>query len=372
MKTGARKQYLDIAKGIVMLWIVSVHADGNYYLGDLGSTFRIPMFFLIAGFLWKERDEPIPQQLKRRALPLLRSYFGYNALLLIPYLFDMRASLIPQTKYCIAQLLKHIFGIFWSEGVILKSDTTPSLHYFTSYNYAMWFLTAMVSASAVFLLMLFLRDRLHISLWLQMLPCILITVLLDFLPLRLPWSLNICFFFGAMIAFGHALRAADFFARKYPSPLIPLLLYGLAFSLTLFISIWNDGSSTSMLMTAFGIHGKWSIPVYFIGGMLGSVVFLRLCMLLERLKISRLFAYIGRNTIPILCLHLTFVVWYNRLWWALIDIDPAAGSGLFYLRSLTRLIFAAAGSLGAMYLGRFLKKHIPFLNRFFSGNGVIS
>ena len=156
MAERKRKDYLDIAKGIAMLWIISVHADGAPYTGTVGYVVLIPLFFLTAGFLWKDKDEPWGMQLKKRAKPLLRPYFGYNAALMVLYLIDWIPYVIPQTRETAKQVLKHIFGVFYSEGVILFSDTTPSLHFFTSYNYPLWFLTAMVTASGAFLLLLLL------------------------------------------------------------------------------------------------------------------------------------------------------------------------------------------------------------------------
>ena len=41
MAERKRKDYLDIAKGIAMLWIISVHADGAPYTGTVGYVVLI-------------------------------------------------------------------------------------------------------------------------------------------------------------------------------------------------------------------------------------------------------------------------------------------------------------------------------------------
>ncbi len=38
MAERKRKDYLDIAKGIAMLWIISVHADGAPYTGTVDGN----------------------------------------------------------------------------------------------------------------------------------------------------------------------------------------------------------------------------------------------------------------------------------------------------------------------------------------------
>lgn len=204
-----RKDYLDIAKGIAMLWIISVHADGAPYTGTVGYVLLIPLFFLTSGFLWKDKAAPYWSQLKKRAKPLLKPYFGYNAALMVLYILDWLPHLGPQTREAARQICKRIFGVFYSEGVIWMHDTTPSLHYFTSYNYPLWFLTAMVTASAAFLLLLLLRRKFGWKLRYMAPFCLLATVALNLLPLRLPWNANNCFLAAGVDGRGWGLRQSD-------------------------------------------------------------------------------------------------------------------------------------------------------------------
>lgn len=353
-----RKDYLDIAKGIAMLWIISVHADGAPYTGTVGYVLLIPLFFLTAGFLWKDKDQPYWDQLKKRAKPLLRPYFGYNAALMVLYILDWLPYLGPQTRETVKQIGKHIFGVLYSEGVILMSDTTPSLHFFTSYNYPLWFLTAMVTASAAFLLLFWLRRRFGWRLSYMILPCLIVTVLLNHLPLRLPWNANNCFLAAALMAAGYGIRQTDLLERQWQHKWLEPVVYIAAAAAVLGIGIWNDAMSTSMLMSAYGPHGDWGVLIYFIGGILGPCVLLRLCRLIEHWRISHIFLVLGQNTIPILALHRTIITYYNRLWGYFVGPQPELSTPQWFLFSVPRLLIAAAGSMGLMYLGRFLKKKI--------------
>lgn len=358
MAQRKRKDYLDIAKGIAMLWIISVHADGAPYTGTVGYVLLIPLFFLTAGFLWKDKDQPYWDQLKKRAKPLLRPYFGYNAALMVLYILDWLPYLGPQTRETVKQIGKHIFGVLYSEGVILMSDTTPSLHFFTSYNYPLWFLTAMVTASAAFLLLFWLRRRFGWRLSYMILPCLIVTVLLNHLPLRLPWNANNCFLAAALMAAGYGIRQKDLLERQWQRKWLEPVVYIAAAAAVLGIGIWNDAMSTSMLMSAYGPHGDWGVLIYFIGGILGPCVLLRLCRLIEHWKVSHIFLVLGQNTIPILALHRTIITYYNRLWGYFVGPQPELSTPQWFLFSVPRLLIAAAGSMGLMYLGRFLKKKI--------------
>ncbi len=358
MSGAKRKDYLDIAKGISMLWIISVHADGAPYTGTVGYVVLIPLFFLTAGFLWKDRDEPYRLQLRKRAKPLLRSYFGWNAVLFVPYLIDQIPYVIPQTRATARQVLKHLFGIVYSEGVILFSDHTPSLHYFTSYNYPLWFLTAMVTASSTFLLLLLLRRKLGWQLKYLILPCLLITVLLNHLPLRLPWNANNCFLAAALMAAGYGLNQSGILERQWKRKWLERICYGLAAAVVAAIGIWNKAMTTSMLMSAYGPHGDWGVPIYFAGGVLGVTVVLRLCRLLEGRRISQMFIALGQNTIPVLALHRSFITYYNRVWLHFAGAQPELNTPMWFVFSVPRLLIAAAGSMGLLYLGRYLKTKI--------------
>lgn len=358
MAQRKRKDYLDIAKGIAMLWIISVHADGAPYTGTVGYVLLIPLFFLTAGFLWKDKDQPYWDQLKKRAKPLLRPYFGYNAALMVLYILDWLPYLGPQTRETVKQIGKHIFGVLYSEGVILMSDTTPSLHFFTSYNYPLWFLTAMVTASAAFLLLFWLRRRFGWRLSYMILPCLIVTVLLNHLPLRLPWNANNCFLAAALMAAGYGIRQTDLLERQWQHKWLEPVVYIAAAAAVLGIGLWNDAMSTSMLMSAYGPHGDWGVLIYFIGGILGPCVLLRLCRLIEHWKVSHIFLVLGQNTIPILALHRTIITYYNRLWGYFVGPQPELSTPQWFLFSVPRLLIAAAGSMGLMYLGRFLKKKI--------------
>lgn len=358
MAQRKRKDYLDIAKGIAMLWIISVHADGAPYTGTVGYVLLIPLFFLTAGFLWKDKDQPYWDQLKKRAKPLLRPYFGYNTALMVLYILDWLPYLGPQTRETVKQIGKHIFGVLYSEGVILMSDTTPSLHFFTSYNYPLWFLTAMVTASAAFLLLFWLHRRFGWRLSYMILPCLIVTVLLNHLPLRLPWNANNCFLAAALMAAGYGIRQTDLLERQWQHKWLEPVVYIAAAAAVLGIGIWNDAMSTSMLMSAYGPHGDWGVLIYFIGGILGPCVLLRLCRLIEHWRISHIFLVLGQNTIPILALHRTIITYYNRLWGYFVGPQPELSTPQWFLFSVPRLLIAAAGSMGLMYLGRFLKKKI--------------
>ena len=71
---------------------------------------------------------------------------------------------------------------------------------------------------------------------------------------------------------------------------------------------------------------------------------------------ARVLMELGQNTIPILALHRTIITYYNRIWVHLFGAQPQLSTPQWFLFSVPRLLIAAAGSMGLIYLGRFLKK----------------
>ena len=65
---------------------------------------------------------------------------------------------------------------------------------------------------------------------------------------------------------------------------------------------------------------------------------------------------LGQNTIPILALHRTIITYYNRIWVHMLGAQPELSTPQWFLFSVPRLLIAAAGSMGLIYLGRWLKK----------------
>ena len=354
---GKRKDYLDIAKGVAMIWIVAVHADGAPYTGTAGYVLLIPLFFLTAGFLWKDKDEPYFSQLRKRARPLLRPYFGWNAALLVLYLIDLAPDFIPKTRATLLDLGRHVFGILYSEGQIRMDDASGTLlRYFTQFNYPLWFLTAMVTASAAFLLLLWLRRKTGCPLKAMVLPCILVTVAACHLPIRLPWNLSNCFLAAALMAAGWGIRQADILERQWRHRWLEPLVYLAAAGAVVAIGLWNQAMTTSMLMSAYGPHGDWGPFIYFAGGVLGPCVLLRLCRLLEGRWISKIFMFLGKNTIPLLALHRTIITYYNRLWYRVLGPYPDFNTAKYLLFAGLRLLLAVAGSAGLILLGQLLKR----------------
>lgn len=59
-----RKEYIDIAKGIVILWVVWMHI-GIHSL--LYASVQMPFFFFVSGSLWKYKNEKFGRFIRKKS-----------------------------------------------------------------------------------------------------------------------------------------------------------------------------------------------------------------------------------------------------------------------------------------------------------------
>ncbi|MDD6023637.1 MAG: hypothetical protein PUC06_05285, partial [Oscillospiraceae bacterium] len=102
----------------------------------------------------------------------------------------------------------------------------------------------------------------------------------------------------------------------------------------------------------------WFLPAMATASAAFLVMLLRVSRLLERFSVMKVFSIIGRNTIPILALHRTFITYYNRLWVYFIGPRPELSTPMWFLFNTPRILIGTAGPLVLVCLFRFVKKKI--------------
>lgn len=118
--SSSRVGYLDLAAGILMLWIISFHAvNGSKVFGDVDArvaipflTFSMPWFFYKSGaFFCRNRGR---EGLKRDVRKLLFPYLRWSALGFLAYLLMMAID----GTFCTEECLKKPLDTFWIYGYV--------------------------------------------------------------------------------------------------------------------------------------------------------------------------------------------------------------------------------------------------------------
>ena len=88
LKKSRRLAWLDILKGIGIIFVVVGHVYSNKIIFNWIYSFHMPLFFLAAGWVYKEKS--ILMDIKRRIQTIVIPYFSYGILILIYWQFFER------------------------------------------------------------------------------------------------------------------------------------------------------------------------------------------------------------------------------------------------------------------------------------------
>lgn len=292
MVTEKRTRSLDIAKGILIILVVSGHAQTDL-VHDIIFMFHMPLFFVISGFLMKREKLLRVGYARRKIKHLIVPYVLY---LILDTLFVQKTISAHDWAYAIWGG-RAITGVYW---------------YTTCYIFALFILTILLKNSPdkiVKILILvgggiavfesYLVDGIH---FLQF-PGV-------------PWNLDVSLMALIYIGIG-------FFYKKYINELLQsdLRRYDLIAGITVIVLIvfccfiYQDGNR----LYYFDMK-----PVYYKDLVLGiiipcafGIVLGRIVRFLSKIKcidwLNGFLALCGRTTIPIMFMHIPLNHWKNTL-----------------------------------------------------------
>ena len=164
-------------------------------------------------------------------------------------------------------------------------------------NAPTWFLTGMFVSYLLFWLLMKAAKGERKRAVLLNLPLLLAAVLLHyFCPVLLPWSLDCALYAVSFLLFGRILASENLVEKLYRRPRT-LLAAAAAFAA---ISWLNGGVNMSV-----ADYGR-SMVLYLLVGCSGSLLVLEASLFLERHTgmFAKACGFVGRHTLPVLCLHL--------------------------------------------------------------------
>ena len=307
MMEKVKYDYLDAARGLALLLVMISHAHG---LSSFLIFYYIQVFFIISGYLYRPGVRSYGETIKKKAKRLLLPYFGYSALLWCFYATLRRD--IPALK-------QSLFGIFYSRFCLYKTtETTENVYLLDIANGAMWYLTAFFVTSLLFYL---IAEKCLSDFRLTLLVSVILlalTMLLNELPVLLPWSIDIAGIAAVFMLIGAWLRKLQFFEKKSPWWLV-------AVNLLLYVGLVIFNGRLNMSIREYGRFDSLSVPFFLIVSVTGSVLCIWVCKWTQQWKISRFFRYIGTHTIELLCLHMLGLELFERVAVRVVDVASLTG-----------------------------------------------
>lgn len=290
-----RVLWMDIAKAMGILVVLVVHAELDLGLITyLGGMFYMPVFFVLAGMTFSYRpDEKFSVFLKKKAKRLLVPYFGYNLFLFA--FFFVKDSLLTGnvTRASFFPLL----GMLYSRNCLVRMDQVSNVFFMQILNAPTWFLTGLFVTLMIFWVLMQGSKGDWKKLLLLNGGVLFLAVLIHyFCPILLPWSIDCALYAVSFLVLGKLAAEQNAVERIYHSPVLLLI------TAAVFVGFSFLNGSVNISVADYG-H---SMLLYLIVGTTGSLLCMVCAMFLEKHAklLAKICAWLGRHTLPILCLHL--------------------------------------------------------------------
>lgn len=289
-----RVDWIDISKGITILLVIIGHnIPTTSLLFKFIFSFHMPLFFIINGYLYKEKN--LKSQFKSNFNRLLLPYL-FTSFCLV--LYTILSALIKNNK---RNIFCFIASILYSTGDLVNQFP------FLNTIGALWFLTCLFVATILFNFIIKYTKKI------KPIYQIAIIIIISFIGyeigqvIYLPWSIDIALVAQIFLYTGYNLKKYDLLKLK------PILLL-------VTLPIWIVAIFFSDLSMNSRIYQPLLLSI--IGAICGTIIIIMISKLLSRINyINKIFSYIGKESLTILCFHLlehfvfpwkTFYILYNN------------------------------------------------------------
>ena len=318
--SNKRIKYLDIAKGISLLLVMISHSCGMPFGEKYFTAFYIQIFFILSGITYTRRT--VKENIIRRIKGVIIPYIIYTIIVIA---LNILLGNLKKSE----DMVNVVIGSLYSRYCLYPINYSGENIYFLQIgNSPMWFLTAMFVSSCIFY---FTVERVSVrnkSLYIYGLGLIVITILLDKLPILLPWSVDTASLGAFFMLIGYYGKRYYFQKTNYK---------WLIFSLVLYIACCYFNEGINLSIREYGNYGGISVIAVCIIGIIGSLLCINISKMIERVFVIReIFEFIGTNTILILALHVSIFAVFDRVL-TLLGINDDISAVTYYGIGLIRL-----------------------------------
>ena len=295
----SRNNEIDVLKGIAMVMVIFDHIGWGDHVHTYIQSFHMPLFFILSGYLFKQK--PLNIILARRVRSLLVPYFCFEFLyLILGYFFNL-------SFYDGFNLLPALNALFFYPTDKMNMPVAT----------AMWFLPAMFFTSIIYSLLG--KCHLYVKIIIILVTAVVGTIYSALSEIMLPLALEVIPVALLFMLIGECIsdKKIDFFVKsKWHVILLFLLLEAV-------LSFVNQ--SVDMRSARYNI-----VPLYFLNAVMGTLAWWGIANRLINIKnkfgkrIHNELAGIGKNTIIYLCIHQLIILLMNQ--WLL----PLVGKNIIF------------------------------------------
>lgn len=285
-------RYIDVIKGIGIILVVLGHTQRPEIVLKFIQSFHMPLFFIIAGFLYK-RDKYISKfsmLIKTKFNSYIKPYIIIAIFCYIIYAIIICGIKIGfGSEEYINRLIRYLIGLIYSRGT----------WYWMPQCSPIWFLTAIFVSNIIFYFILENKTLLKQLILLTFL--LIISFILSKINfIKLPWNIDSAFLGTVFMYLGYLMKRFELHKRlKWVGLII--------FPLGIFAVLSNNINYVSMNSIIYG-----NFLFMLLGSMLLSVcIFIFTYYLLPE---CRLIEWFGKNTIPILGFNFLVIYFVKSIW----------------------------------------------------------
>jgi len=298
MQDRKRKNWLDAAKGLSMVLIMMSHSCGFPVASKFFLAGFVAIFFFLSGYTYTPRGS-FGESINKKAKSLLIPYFFYGILAIFAialFTYVKGGDWIGYGKNESLGLLYSRYSMCRGGGrFFLKGGLEP-----------MWFLTCMFLS--FIWVELYVRTRSKYR-FLLVLCYLFLTYAFSFSSLLLPWSFDTTFIGAVLIILGYETRL--FLGKQKESVCVKkisgsiwlqLLLIGISVGVLFFLAYFFGEGNFSL--GDYGKYGMFGILSFLLEGVLKAVVIGGVFFILGEISIiTKLFAFIGKQSLRLMCTH---------------------------------------------------------------------
>ena len=339
---SAHNPTLSIAKALCIILMVVGHSGCPAYLHDWIYLFHMPCFFLISGYLLKDRYiDNLKLAVRKRLKGLWIPYVKWSILFLLLHNAFYRIGLYP--------------NIYSFKEIIIKACKTLVFYGSEQLLWPFWFLSASLVASMIGLVYLKpCRQKRDLTLFsiLGGEICVLIAAVVDYSPIKIPLLGSVQWLAASFFLMGYFFKRIQIL--QIPTYMVALMTIAL--------------SLTPILFTAdINVKG-WDCLMFSGTGIMGSMIVLKISAYLSKTKLSVVLDYIGSNTLYVLTFHfLAFkavscikIVQYDMDWKNLLTIPVIEEYNQLYW-----LFYSVVGLMVPLMIQRLIRRTaLPFNNKY--------
>ena len=297
-----REAWLDIAKCFCIVMIVISHTNIRIpVVTFLAGMFFIPLFFVSAGYTYRNKGEDFQTFVFDKAKRLLIPYVICNVLL-VGY-FTVTGGFSKPA----------LLGMFYSRSMLMAPGSVWNMGLMNCLNAPTWFLTCLFLVYCIY----YVIDC-RFSDAMKRRKVILVAmaagiVLAKVSPVLFPWGLENALFFLGFVEAGRILKEGGLTWLRKNEWIYANFLIG--FVIISYLNV-TGGNVVNVSINQYGR----SMIGYFLVGTTGSLLCMKAAELTEKyLKVLvKPLAFVGRHTLPIMCWHLLAIEVVKKIWHVLV------------------------------------------------------